>query len=93
MQKVKCVRAVKVFRVDYEPDKVYEVDDELAARLLKHVTQIGPSNHRCFVAADGEKKTASKKATRKTAKKATKKKAKRTKKSTKRSGPKSPMTA
>lgn len=92
MQKVRCVRAVKIFRVDYEPDKMYEVEDELAARLLKHTTQIGPSNHRCFVSAHGEKKTARKKTAKKATKKAAGKKtgAKRTKK--KSTGPATPLT-
>ncbi len=80
MKKVKCVRAVKVFRVDYEPGKVYEVDEELGARLLKHQTQVGASAFKCFALAveGGEKKAAKKTATKSTKKststKSTKKK-------------------
>lgn len=77
MKKVKCIRPDKVFREDYEPGKVYEVEDDLAERLLKRTTQLGGSMHHTFSADVEEKKAPAggdKKAAKKTAKKATKKK-------------------
>lgn len=94
MKKVKCVRAVKVFREDYEPGKEYEVEDELADRLLRYTVQVGPSHHKAFIlASDAKKEVAkktAKKATKKTAKKATNKKT--AKKSASSKGPAHPLS-